>query len=293
MSDSSAPRKAGGYAAAFAIMLIWSSWLVASRHGTQSGLTPYDLAALRYGISGLISLPFVLHYKPWQGMPLHRIAVLTILLGPLYILLVFGGFLYAPASHGGIFMNGALPVITLLIAWFWLCEPVRPLPLLGSAVALVAIVLIVADASELLLGESWPGDLMFLAAGVFFSLYMIVSRLWRVTPIQLILCGAVLNAVLYMPVWFLFLPSALESASIAELALQTVYQGLIPNLLGLILVGVAVQRIGSSETSAFLAGVPGMGALLAVAFLGETLGLLSWFALALLTVGIAMVALTR
>lgn len=285
--------RAAGYAAACTIMLIWSSWLVVSRYGTESGLTPYDLAALRYGISGLISLPFVLYFKPWRTMPFLRIVVLTILLGPLYILLVFGGFIFAPAAHGGIFMNGVLPLVTLVIGRLWLSEPIGRRPLLGSAVVLIAIVMIVVDGSDLILSESWLGDLMFIGAGVFFSAYMVVSRVWRVTPIQLVFCGAVLNAVLYMPVWFVFLPSELGDAAPAQLAIQTLYQGLIPNLFGLLLVGVAVQRIGSSETSAFMARVPGMGAILGVLLLNESLGLLSWFALVLLCGGIAMVALTR
>ncbi|MDH3742985.1 MAG: hypothetical protein OER56_15455, partial [Hyphomicrobiales bacterium] len=107
-----APRQAAsgktyllGCLAAFSVVFIWSSWLVASRSGALSGLTVYDLAALRYGISGLLASPFVLYFKPWRTLSIGRIAVLTMLLGPVYILLVFNAFVFAPAAHGGIFMN--------------------------------------------------------------------------------------------------------------------------------------------------------------------------------------------
>ena len=83
------------------MVIIWSFWLVISRLGASSVLTIYDLAALRYGIAGLISLPVVLYFKPWRGMSLYRMAVLSAMLGPLYILSVFAGFLFAPVAHAG------------------------------------------------------------------------------------------------------------------------------------------------------------------------------------------------
>ena len=57
-----------GYIAAGLVVVVWSFWLVISRLGATSTLTIYDLAAMRYGVSGLISLPFVVWFKPWRGM---------------------------------------------------------------------------------------------------------------------------------------------------------------------------------------------------------------------------------
>lgn len=282
-----------GFAAAFAVLLIWSSWLVVSRAGALSPLTVFDLAALRYGVSTVIALPIVLYTKPWLTMSWTRIAVITILLGPLYILLVFGGFKHAPAAHGGIYMNGVLPILILLIGWLWLSERAASRQAIGAIVVLLGVILVTADSAQLALGDAWLGDGMFFGAAVFFALYMVASRVWSVTIPHLLLCSSVLNAVIFVPVWWVALPSELASVSDPQLALQIAYQGIVPNLIGLLLVTYAVRTIGAAATSAFMAGVPGMGAVLSLIFLDEQLGALGWFALVLLTAGIVMMTLRR
>lgn len=279
-----------GFAAATTVLFIWSSWLVVSRAGALSPLTVFDLAAIRYGVSALVTVPIVLWIKPWRDMSAVRIAVVTFLLGPIYILLVFGGFKYAPAAHGGIYMNGALPIITLALSWLWLSERASFRQLIGAAVALIGVVLVVADTAQISLVDAWLGDAMFLTAALFFGGYMVVSRVWRITIPQLLLCSSVLNALLFVPVWFLFFPSEIGAIPVESLALQVVYQGIVPNLIGLLLVTYAVRTIGAPVTSAFMAAVPGLGAVLSYIFLDEALGVLGWGALVLLTSGIVMMA---
>ncbi len=259
--------------------------------GALSPLTVFDLAAIRYGVSAVLVLPVVMWLKPWRGISIQRIAVITTLLGPFYILLVFGGFKFAPAAHGGIYMNGALPVVTLGIAWLWFSERPTSRQITGSLIVIIGVVMVVADTAQVQIGGAWLGDAMFLAASVFFSGYMVASRIWGVTIPQLLLCSSVLNAVLFVPIWIAFLPSELANASVGEIGLQIVYQGIIPNLIGLLLVTYAVRTIGAPVTSAFMAAVPGLGAFLSLVFLGEALGPLGWFALVLLTLGIVLMAL--
>jgi len=282
-----------GYLAAVAVSLIWATWLVASRSGAQSSLTVYDLAAFRYGISAVFALPFVLYFKPWRHMTLFRIAVVTTLLSPVYILLVFGAFVYAPAAHGGIFMNGALPAITLFIGWYWLSESISIRQLSGVLLILTGAVLAAADTAQLAIGPSWLGDLMFLAGGIFFSGYLVVGRVWNITTSQVLLCSSVINAVFFVPVWYLLLPTGIPEASNDQLMLQVLYQGLIPGLIGLLLVATAARNIGSSATAAFMASVPALGTVLSMIYLGEFPGTLGWISLFILTPGILIVALSK
>lgn len=282
-----------GYICAGAVALIWATWLVAARSGAQSSLTVFDLAALRYGVSAIFALPLVLYFKPWQSMPLRRIAILTFLLSPVYILFVFGGFVYAPAAHGGIFMNGVLPAFTLLIGWYWLSEKISFLQMIGVVAIIVGASLAVADASKLSLTDSWKGDVMFVIAAVFFSAYLVVSRLWHIKTLQILMCSSVINALIFVPVWYFLLPSGMAQASDTQLLVQTLYQGLIPNLLGLLLVATAVRHVGPAATAAFMAAVPGLGTILSLIFLGEEPGYLGWLSLIILTPGIVMVAVIR
>ena len=105
-----------GYIAA-GLVVVWSFWLVISRLGATSRLTIFDLAAMRYGLSGLVSLPMVLWFKPWHGMGWRRIGLLSFILSPIYILMVFAGFLFAPVAHAGVFMNGSLPLFIIILAF--------------------------------------------------------------------------------------------------------------------------------------------------------------------------------
>ena len=71
------------------------------------------------------------------------------------------------------------------------------------------------------------------------------------------------------------------------------YQGIMPNVVGLLLVAYAAKNIGSAATAAFLAGVPPLSTIIAFIFLHETLGLLGWVAIVLIAPGIVLVAINK
>jgi drug/metabolite transporter (DMT)-like permease len=285
---ANSPSHRTGYAAAWCIVFVWSFWLIVSRVANQSGLTIYDLAAFRYGLAALIAVPLCLYYKPWRGLRLVQIAVLSFILGPVYILVVFSGFLYAPAAHGGIYMNGVLPLISILFALVL----IRVLPSLrqamGAVLILVSAIALALDASVSSGKDAWIGDLLFLVGALFFSIYMILSERWKLGAMQIIFCGTVVNAALYLPVWCFWLPSGLSDAPMGPLLLQAIYQGFVPNLIGLLFIAHASQTIGTGNTSFILAAVPGGGAILGALILGETLSLIGILALILLTSGLLL-----
>ena len=134
-----------GFAAAWCIVLVWSFWLIVSRVADKSGLTIYDLAAMRYGLASIVAVPLCLYYKPWQTMRISQMAILSAILGPLYILIVFSGFLYAPAAHGGIFMNGVLPLISMLFALVFPKTLPRAQQVLGAVLIGAVLLSSVAD----------------------------------------------------------------------------------------------------------------------------------------------------
>ena len=112
-----------GLMAGISVVFIWSFWLVVTRSGVESTLTIYDFAAFRYGLSSLIALPIVLYFKPWKTISLFRVVIITFLLGPVYILCVFSGFIYAPASHGNIYER-AYAIFTLIFGFFLLRQKI-------------------------------------------------------------------------------------------------------------------------------------------------------------------------
>ena len=282
-----------GLMAGISVVFIWSFWLVVTRAGVSSTLTIYDFAAFRYGLSSLIALPIVLYFKPWKTITFFRFAIITFLLGPTYILCVFSGFIYAPASHGGIFMNGLMPFFTLIFGFLLLRQKIFFQQTLGAATILCGGCLAVYDGLELSFSDAWIGDVFFVIGAIFFSIYVVLSRLWNITMTQLLLCGSVINALIYLPIYLVFLPKGISEAPNGILAIQMIYQGFVPNLIGIFFITYASQKIGSASISAILSSVPPIGSVLGFLILGELLGVYGWLSLILITPGILLVVLKR
>jgi drug/metabolite transporter (DMT)-like permease len=274
-----------GMAAVSVIVCFWSSWLVASRSGTLAGLTIWDIAMLRYAFAGVICVPIVWIAKPWRKLTIGKTLALAVTGGIPYALLTYAGFIFAPAAHGGVFLNGMLPTLTLVIAFLWLREKPGRFQIIGSLLivcgAAIASVSGIAGSPQ-----SWIGDLFFLAAGLSFAVFLLLQRRWHTDVPQILWTVTVIGMLLFLPAWWLFLPSTLAAASTDTIVIQVAFQGLFPNLLGLILLSVAVRRIGPNVSAAFLSAVPGLATVIGLIFLGENPGLIGWLGLPILTAGI-------
>ena len=277
-----------GMAAISTVVIVWSTFLVISRAGVQSGLTIFDIAALRYGIAGAICVPIVLYYKPWRSTTVTRLAMLAIFGGVPYGLLSYVGFIYAPAAHGGVFLNGMVPALALIIGYVWLREKPLAIQVIGCLLIIVGAGMAAIGASSGSNPRAWIGDLAFFSSGAFFAVFLILQRQWRSNIPQVLLAAAIVGAITYLPIWALFLPTTLAQAEPNQIALQAVFQGLFPNLIGLILLSHAVRRVGSTVVAAFLSAVPGVGSVFGLIFLGENPALLGWLGLPILTTGILL-----
>jgi len=95
---------------------IWSGWIVVARLGLQTSLTPWDIAALRFSVAGLLLLPYVLV----KGLALERLGwiglVAIVLGGGAPVLLANAGLLFAPAAHAGALFPGVMPLAVAILA---------------------------------------------------------------------------------------------------------------------------------------------------------------------------------
>ena len=279
-----------GTAAAITVVFIWSSWLIVTKVGAESTLTAFDIAALRFGLSGLIALPIVIYYKPWKGMPIHHMVVMACLAGIPYVLITYTAFTFAPAAYGGVFMNGVMPALTLALAWLWLKERPRRLQVAGAALIIAGAGLAAIEAGTSPTSGAWIGALLFLVAALMFGVYLLLNRLWQVTAPQVLLTISVISGIIYVPIWYLFLPSNLAETAPSQILLQAGFQ-ILPNLVGLNLLALAVRNIGPPATAAILSAVPGLGAILGLVLLGETLGAATWVGILILSAGILLTAI--
>jgi drug/metabolite transporter (DMT)-like permease len=278
-----------GAAAAISVVLFWSGWIVVSRLGVTNSLTVYDVAGFRFSVGAAVALPYIIWRRTWQGLTPIRVLVLTLTAGVPYALLSYFGLTYAPAAHGGVFLNGCLPAFTTLFGWIWVGQRIRSSQLAGLGVILIGVTLVgyegFLSSSG---GMTWFGDFLFLAAIALFAVFMVANRVWTITPGQVLFSVTIVSAAVYIPIWLLWLDSNLAVAPKSEILLQGAYQGLVPSVLGISCLNVAVRRLGANATSVFLSAVPVVAALAAIPILQEMPGLPAWIGMFTVTAGILL-----
>jgi drug/metabolite transporter (DMT)-like permease len=285
----SARDKRLGLIAAVLVVVIWTGFIVTSRAGARKTLTPFDLAALRFIVGGLVMLPFFYQRKLWR-MPWQQIAVVALLAGVWFTVLAFTGFSMAPAAHASVLLPGSLPFWTAIVALIVLKEKITGQRALGLGLIFLGI-LFVATSSMSDLGsgssKSWRGDLMFLVASASWAVYTVYARRWQLDPISATAALAVYSALFFLPVYFLFLPSKIAVTPLAEVAFHGIYQGVFALALSMIAFTQVVKVYGPMRTTMITALVPGTSALAAIPFLGEPLS--PWVLLGVLLTMLGMV----
>lgn len=272
-----------GFACAFAVLFVWTGFILASRHGARGVLTPWDLAVLRYGVSFLVLLPVALG-GALRGIPLHRIAAIAGTAGYGFALCAYTAFSLAPAAHAAVLLPGALPFVTALLAWALLGERITPRRAISLGIVALGIVLLAGQGFFESPG-AWRGDILFFIGTSSWAVFSILVRRWRITALQATVSIAVGCAPLYLPVWWLFLPSRLGEAAIGEVLFQAVYQGVLAMVVASLLFTRAIVALGPTTLSLFTSLVPALAALAAWPVLGETLGPGALAGVALVTAG--------
>src|SRR5471032_415303 len=153
-----------------AAVCIWSGWIVVARLGLQTSLTPWDIAALRFGVAGLLLLPYVLN----KGLAIDRLGwvglAAIVLGGAAPVFLANAGLLFAPAAHAGALFPGVMPLMVALLAAPFLREQFTTAKKLGFALILPGVLLIAGGSgggSGGALGSMQTvGDALFLGAGL-------------------------------------------------------------------------------------------------------------------------------
>ena len=244
---------------------------------------------LRFGIAGLVILPWAIRSKLWRGLTPFRTTIVVAITGPPYALLGYVALTFAPAAHFGVFMNGLTPVFTLLVGWLWVRERIG-LSRGGGVVLLLGGAGLIGFEALGGAGQSrvWVGDLLMLASALLFALHMMTVKVWKLTLGQVLFSVCTVSGVLYVPAWLALLPSNLTVAPWNEILLQAGFQGLIPNLMGTTLVYVAIRALGPNRTAVFISTVPVLAALIAIPALGEVPSVTAWIGIGVVTLGVLL-----
>src|SRR6201995_5462439 len=170
MKDMPETRDLGQYlrggACGLAAVSIWSGWIVVARLGLRSSLTPWDIAALRFGVAGLAMLPLVLA----RGVAFDRLGwrglAAIVLGGAAPVFLANWGLTFAPAAHAGTLFPGVMPLMVALMAAVVLREEFTRTKMLGFALILPGVLIIVLSSGGELGAAQNLGHALFLCAGL-------------------------------------------------------------------------------------------------------------------------------
>ncbi|AWK87729.1 DMT family transporter [Azospirillum thermophilum] len=254
------------------------------------GLSPWLLAGLLYLGSGL-GLALVRRLRPAAEAPLARgdypwLAAAILCGGVVGPLLLMSGLEAGTASAASLLLN-LEGVFTLAIAWVVFRENVDLRVGLGAAAILLGAVLLSWEGGSLSLGG---GSLLVAGACLAWAVdNNLTRRLSAADPVQIaMLKGAVAGTV----------NIALAVAAGAELpdAGTMLAAGLVGFLgygVSLVLFVLALRHLGTARTGAYFSLAPFVGALLAVAALGEPLSLRFVLAALLMAAGLALHLMER
>ena len=269
---------------------IWSGWIVVARLGLRTSLTPWDIAALRFGVAGFLLLPYVFR----KGFAVDRLGwvglVAIVLGGAAPVFLANSGLLFAPAAHAGALFPGVMPLMVALLAAVLLREEFTRAKMVGFALILPGVLGIAWGSGGEFGSLQNVGHGLFLGAGLAWAFYTVAMRRARLDGLHAAAISAVGSMMLYLPVFAILSAGSLIRAPWGDVALQAVVQGVLTAIISLLFYGRAVSILGASSGAAFAALCPAMTALLGIPILGEWPTLLDWTAIGLISAGVYIVS---
>lgn len=262
-----------GYILLLVTMLIWGSFTLMSRLGAKQDLTAWDITALRFATAFVVLMPIQLWRRELAFLLDKRILWLALLGGVGYSCAVYSGFSYAPAAHAAIWLNGFLPLATAISAWVVLREPFGKntwISLLFMAAGLGGMMAVMQYEGQFYLSI---GDAFFVLGAALWGVYTVFLKRWMLSPWQAMSGVAIWTAIVYLPIYALFLPKKLAAASHLMLLEQGIFHGVFVVIIAMLTYIGAVERLGAFKTGSLLALAPFLAALAAVPLLHEPLNL--------------------
>src|SRR5215475_3392567 len=206
-----------------AAVCIWASFIVVSRLGVKTSLSPWDVVAIRFSVAGLLLLPYLVQ----QGLAFDRlgwtgVAAIIVGCGAPMVLLVNIGLLFAPAAHGGALFPGVMPLMVAILAAAILKEPFTPQKTVGLALIVTGAIGIVWVTGGTLGTRQNIGHGLFLAAGLVWACYTVAMRRARLDGLHAAAIAGVGSLVLYLPAYAFIVGTNVFTAPPFDIALQAI-----------------------------------------------------------------------
>ena len=260
-----------GYLFVCITMCIWGGFTILSRLNLHWHVSAWDLVAMRFAIAFLILMPVLIYKKDLAFLWHPRPVILALTGGLAYCLTVYTAFLPAPAAHAAIFLNGCIPLCTAVAAYLLFKQPFDKhtwlsLSMMLSALALMSYLMLHEQASAFGLG-----DILFFLSAVWWGIFTVLLKQWKLSAWHSMASVAIWSALIYLPIYILFIPKHFQEAEPVHLLVQGVFHGVLVVIIATLTYVAAIERLGAFKTGSIVTLAPFIAAVIAVPLLNEPL----------------------
>ena len=260
-----------GYLFVCITMCIWGGFTILSRLNLHWHVSAWDLVAMRFAIAFIILMPVLLYKKDLAFLWHPRPIILALTGGLAYCLTVYTAFLQAPAAHAAIFLNGCIPLCTAVAAYLLFRQPFDKhtwlsLSMMLSALALMSYLMLHEQASVFGLG-----DILFFLSAVWWGIFTVLLKQWKLSAWHSMASVAIWSALIYLPIYILFIPKHFQEAEPVHLLVQGVFHGVLVVIIATLTYVAAIERLGAFKTGSIVTLAPFIAAIIAVPLLNEPL----------------------
>ncbi|RKG54640.1 DMT family transporter [Acinetobacter cumulans] len=264
------PQKQG-YLYVLITMCIWGGFTLTARLSANWGIGAWDITALRFLLAFCILMPILIYKKDtaflWKKEPF----ILAMIGGVGYCLTAYSAFHYAPAAHAAIFLNGFIPLCTAIAA-FALFKQAFDRHTWASLVIMIGAISVMSFLMYRETGVAFGlGDLLFVMSAIWWGVFSVLLRQWQLSAWHAMAGVAVWSAIVFVPIYLLFLPKHLSEPEPMHLLAQVLYHGIFVVIVATLTYVEAIKRLGAFKAGSIVTLAPFMAAILAVPLLNEPL----------------------
>ena len=257
--------------------LFWAgNWVIG--RAMRNDIAPVAMGFWRWALALAILLPFSWTELRENRQTLRENWVRLSLLGSLgataFNTMIYVGLQHTAATNGVLF-NSISPILIILLSGLFLGERLRIRQGVGVAASLVGTLVLIARGETAMLSSLKfnGGDLWLFAAMFLWATYTVILRRH---PMRLSPAGFLAAILLFGLPWLLpFYLWEWWTRGGFELTLATLatmgYYATLPSVVAYLFWNRGVAQVGPNKAGLFAHLIPVFGALLAVAFLGESL----------------------
>ncbi|MFW2079148.1 DMT family transporter [Acinetobacter sp. ULE_I010] len=262
-----------GYVYVAITMCIWGGFTITARLNAVWHISPWDITALRFLLAFCILMPILIYKKDTAFLFRKEPFILAMIGGLAYCLTSYSAFHFVPAAHAAIFLNGCIPLCTALAGFLLFKQPFDK----HTWISLIIMLSAISAMSFLMYKETGVafgfGDFLFFVSAIWWGLFTVLLRQWKLSAWHSMAGVAIWSAIIYVPIYLLFLPKHFDQASTLHLIMQTLFHGIFVVIIATLTYVEAIKRLGAFKTGSIVTLAPFIAAIIAIPLLNEPLSL--------------------